>query len=100
MKTFNDLKPGNYIYELDVVSCNVECIKVKDCFHAFEESKVLCLENIAPFYVNKNNSFINILDVIYYCDKEECLDKLSKLIKHHQATYKNAKQNIQKLREL
>lgn len=28
MKTFNDLKEGDYVYELDTYSGNVDCLKI------------------------------------------------------------------------
>ena len=101
MKTFNDLKEGDYVYELDTYSGNVDCLKVSKILPFFpNDSIVIRFNENTSFRFNKNESFKNILGVFYFCNQKECLDKLSKLTKHYQAVLNTARQNIQKLKEL
>lgn len=100
MKTFSDLKEGDYIYELDICSCNVEHLKIgKILTNAPNNSIIIGFDKFSLCF-HKDNSYENIFGVIYYCNQKDCLDELSKLIKHHQAVLKTSKQNLKKFTEL
>ena len=101
MKTFNDLKEGDYIYELDTYSGNVDCLKVSKILPFFlNDSVVIRFNENTSIRFNKNESFKSVLGVIYFCNQKDCLDKLSKLVKHYQSVINRSRQNIQKLKEL
>ena len=101
MKTFNDLKEGNYIYELDICSCNVDCLKVSRILTFTPDDRIIILfDNNMSICFHKNESHENLFGVIYFCNKKHCLDELSKLAKYYQTILKRAKQSIQKLKEL
>lgn len=101
MKTFNDLKEGDYIYELDTFSGNVDCLKVSKIFPFFpKDSIIIRFDKNTSICFRKDESFKSVFGVIYFCNQKDCLDKLSKLTKHYQTVLKRAKQNIQKLKEL
>lgn len=101
MKTFNDLKEGDYVYELDTYSGNVDCLKVSKIFPFFpNDSIVIRFNEYTSIRFNKNESFKSVLGVLYFCNQEECLDKLSKLTKYYQTVLNTTKQNFQKLKEL
>ena len=101
MKTFNDLKEGDYIYELDTFSGNVDCLKISNILpFAPNDRTIIRFNNETSICFHKDESYENIFGVIYYCNQKDCLDKLSKLIKHHQSFLKNAKQNMKKIKEI
>lgn len=101
MKTFGDLKEGDYIYELDTFSGNIDCLKVSRILPFFpNDSIIIRFDKNTSIRFRKDESHKSVFGVIYFCNQEECLDKLSKLTKHYQAVLKTAKQNIKKLKEL
>lgn len=99
MKTFNDLKEGDYIYELDTFSGNVDCVKVNKIIPFFpNDSIIIRLNKNGSICFHKNESSRSIFGVTYFCNQKDCLDQLSRLTKHYQTVLKRAKQNIQKLK--
>lgn len=101
MKTFNDLKEGDYIYELDTFSGNVEYLKISKILpFAPNDSVIISFNKNTSICFNKDESFRSIFGVSYFCNKKDFLNKLSRLIKHYQSVLKTAKQNLQKLKEI
>ena len=101
MKTFNDLKEGDYIYELDTFSGNVDCLKVSKILPFFSSDNIIIrFDKNTSIRFRTDESFKSVFGVFYFCNQKDCLDKLSKLTKHYQTVLKRAKQNIQKLKEL
>ena len=100
MKTFNDLKEGDYIYELDICSCNVEHLKIGKILPFAPNNRIIIGFDKFSLCFHKNESYETIFGVTYYCNQKDCLNELSKLIKYHQSVLKNVKRNIQKLKEL
>lgn len=101
MKTFKDLKEGDYIYELDTFSGNVDYLKISKILpFAPNDSIIIRFDKNTSICFHKNESSRSIFGVTYFCNHKDCLDKLSKLTKHYQVVLKRAKQNIQKLKEL
>ena len=101
MKTFGDLKEGDYIYELDTHSGNIDYLKINKIYPFFPNDSIMIrLDQRLSVRFRKDESFKSVFGVIYFCNQKECLDKLSKLTKHYQTVLKRARQNIQKLKEL
>ena len=92
MKTFNDLKEGDYIYELDPVSgiCN-ECI-------IDEITKETITFNKFTIKPNMNDSHYCILQVQYFSDKEECIQYLEKLLGFFKTVSKQIGKSIKQLK--
>lgn len=101
MKTFGNIKEGDYIYELDTFSGNVDCLKVSRILPFIpNDSIIIRFDKNTSIRFCKDESHKSVFGVIYFCNQKDCLDKLSKLTKHYQTVLKRAKQNIQKLKEL
>ena len=90
MKTFNDLKEGDYIYELDICSCNVEHLKIRKILPYAPNNRIIIGFDEISLCFHKDESYENIFGVIYFCNKKDCLDELSKLLKHHQSYLDNS----------
>lgn len=102
MKTFNDLKEGDYIYKLDTFSGNVDYLKISKII-TFSLSNFITIRfngNTGGICFPKNVSFKTIFGVIYFCNQKDLLDRSFKLMKYHQTILKRIKQNIQKLKEI
>lgn len=100
MKTFKDLKKGDCIYELDIHSGNVEHLKIHSIIFSAPNNRIIIKFDRSSFCFHKDESYATIFGLTYFCNQKDCLNELSKLIKHYQAVLKRSKQNIQKLKEL
>ena len=99
MKTFNDLKQGDIIYELDLVSgvvCSIQIVNIlpldveKSVFVKIKGSSI-------PLYFDKDKSSFKIYDVMYFSNKEDCIDKLQNLINKIKVLQKSLNQSIKQL---
>jgi hypothetical protein len=103
MKTFNDLKPGDYVYMLDLLSGIIEEIKITQV--QFHKSDIIIFSteeynNRFWFYKDKSVEIYSDNMVKYIADKDMVSFELDKLIKNCKVIIKTAKQNIQKIKEL
>lgn len=103
MKTFNDLKPGDHIYILYLLSGIIEYVKITQV--QFHKSDIIIFSNEEYdnrfwFYKDKSIEIDSDNMVKYIADKNMISCELDKLIKNCKVIIKTAKQNIQKLKEL
>lgn len=103
MKTFNDLKPGDHIYILYLLSGIIEYVKITQV--QFHKSDIIIFSteeynNRFWFYKDKSIEIDSDNMTKYIADKNMIPCELDKLIKNCKVIIKTAKQNIQKLKEL
>ena len=72
MKTFNDLKVGDYVYELDTFSGNVEYLKIsKFLSFAPNDRVIIFFNNNTSICFHKDESFESLFGVTYFCNQKE-----------------------------
>lgn len=103
MKTFNDLKPDDHIYALDLLSGIIEEVKITQV--QFHKSDIIIFSteeynNRFWFYKDKSIEIDRDNMIKYIADENIVPYELDKLIKSCKVIIKTAKQNIQKLKEL
>ena len=103
MKTFNDLKPDDHIYALDLLIGIIEEVKISQV--QFHKSDIIIFSteeynNRFWFYKDKSVEVDSDNMVKYIADKSMIPCELDKLIKNCKVIIKTAKQNIQKLKKL
>lgn len=103
MKTFNDLKLGDHIYILYLLSGIIEEVKITQV--QFHESDIIIFSNEEYnnrfwFYKDKSIEIDSDNMVKYIADKNMISCELDKLVKNCKVIIKTAKQNIQKLKGL
>ena len=101
MKTFNDLKPGDHIYILYLLSGIIEEVKITQI--QFHKSDIIIFSNEEYdnrfwFYKDKSIEIDSDNMVKYIADKNMISCELDKLVKNCKVIIKTAKQNIQKLK--
>lgn len=101
MKTFNDLKPGDHIYILYLLSGIIEEVKITQV--QFHKSDIIIFSNEEYnnrfwFYKDKSIEIDSDNMVKYIADKNMISCELDKLVKNCKVIIKTAKQNIQKLK--
>lgn len=99
MKTFKDLNPGDIIYELDLISGIVcETLIVSILPIAPEDSVFIKLKDFSfPVCFHKEDSSFKICDVIYFCNKEDCINQLQKISKKIKVLQKSINNSIKQL---
>ena len=99
MKTFKDLNPGDIIYELDLISgmvCEILIISILPI--APEGSVFIKLKDFSfPVCFHKEDSSFKICDVIYFCNKEDCINQLQKISKKIKVLQKSINNSIKQL---
>lgn len=100
MKTFNDLKPGDYIYIIDSHSGIVNKIKIKNKENSIQNTVCFEFYDCVPLWFDKNYSITRDGNTKYIADEKLINKELEKLIKACENIIRITKQNIQKLKEL
>lgn len=99
MKTFKDLNPGDIIYELDLISgivCETLIINILPI--APEGSVFIKLKDVSiPICFKKKDSSLKIYEVIYFCNKEDCINQLQKISKKIKVLQKSINNSIKQL---
>lgn len=91
MKTFGDLQPGDYIHELDLLSGIYNKYIVNKT-----TNKSVTFSN-STIWPNMNSSRYIASCVQYFCNKDECIDALNKLLKFHLTRAKQIRNIIKQL---
>ena len=100
MKTFGDLKEGDYIYIIDSHSGIVNKIKIKNKENSIQNTVCFEFYDCVPLWFDKNDSRTCDGNTKYIADEELINKELEKLIKACENIIRITKQNIQKLKEL
>lgn len=99
MKTFGELNQGDIVYELDLISGIVCEISVFDILSFAPEDMVFIkLKDFSlPVCFHKKDSSFKICDVVYFCNKEDCLNQLQKISKKIKTLQKSINNSIKQL---
>ena len=100
MKTFNDLKEGDYIYIIDSHSGIVNKIRIKNKKNSIQNTVCFEFYDCVPLWFDENESITRDGNTKYIADEELINKELEKLIKACENIIRITKQNIQKLKEL
>lgn len=100
MKTFNDLKEGDYIYIIDSHSGIVNKIKIKNKENCIQNTVCFEFYDCVPLWFDKNDSITRYGNTEYIADEKLINKELEKLIKACENIIRITRQNIQKLKEL